>query len=586
MADGSERVRGAFRKAEDVAPIESGGAPPSPPEADGEAEQFRKCALFPLNDFGNGQRFSAYYGQDVMFVPRVAWFCWDGKVWGKDDDKLNVRGLAQKVAARIIDEAAHVSLEDWEIQKLEEEPRLIDLRDEIHAKGTGKTPDDVQEEIKIKEKLDWIARIKRRRGALRADHRKHAKASGNSAKITNMILESTVKQSLDLEALDADPLVINTQSGVLKFEVDRAMQKGLREDGCSDMDGSVSMELLPHAREMRLTKIMDVQYDAAATCPKFDAFMAQIHPDPEIRAFLQRWYGLSMTGLTGEQKLVFQYGDGSNGKSVLADLMANMMADYSATAAIESLTGTQKRSGGEATPDLIPLIGARMVRASEPEEGERLREAEIKKMTGGEPMQMRANYGDTIEVLPQFKLTISGNHKPEIRGTDNGIWRRILLVKFGVIIPDDKQDLELPEKLWEERSGVLNWLIAGLTQYLESGLQEPQSVLAETRAYREESDPVGAFFGACCEFAADAPFMKSAELMKAFKLWQEIEGQSVWTPGTITKRISSRAEKYRDPRTGLQFQKHKSSVSGYLGIRLTKEHSQALDEYDAKQGKL
>jgi len=264
--------------------------------------------------------------------------------------------------------------------------------------------------------------------------------------------------------------------------------------------------------------------------------------------------------------------------------IANMMGEYSATAAIESLTGTQKRSGGEATPDLIPLIGARMVRSSEPEEGERLREAKIKKMTGGEPIQMRANYGDTIEVLPQFKLTISGNHKLEIRGTDNGIWRRILLVKFGVIIPKEERDEDLPDKLWEERSGILNWLIEGLVAYLENGLQEPAVVLNETLAYREESDPIGAFLASCCEFDSEAPFLKSVELMKAYRLWQEQEGQTPWQPSTITARISKRAGKYRDPRTGLQFKKHKNNVSGYLGIRLTEEHSRAMDEHDAKKG--
>jgi len=585
MADGIKQVRAAFKSAESVTQI-GNGAPPPPAEPDGADDLLRKCAQYPLNDFGNGQRFSAYFGQDVMFVPRVAWFCWNGMAWAKDEDKLAVRGLAQKVAAKIVEEVPHVALLDWEMEKVEKEPELQARHGALNSVEGERTAEQCAELIKLNEQLEWIHRIKQRKSKLKSEHRSFAKTTGNTGRIKNLMEESTVKQSRELDDLDADPLVINLESGTLKFTVDRAAQKAALAYAYMTMEGTVSFEVLEHDRAHLLTKMMPVAYDPAATAPKFEAFLAQILPDADVRAFLQRWYGLSMTGLTGEQKLLYQYGDGSNGKSVLVDLIANMMGSYAATAAIESLTGTQKRSGGEATPDLIPLIGARFVRSSEPEEGERLREAEIKKMTGGEPMQMRANYGDTIEVLPKFKLTISGNHKLEIRGTDNGIWRRILLVKFGVIIPDDQQDKTLPDKLWEERSGVLNWLIEGLTHYLESGLQPPDSVLAETKTYREESDPVGAFFGACCEFAADAPFLKSKELMQAFRVWQEIEGQTPWTPSTITKRIASRAEKYRDARTGLQFQKHKASVSGYLGIRITPAHSLEMDKYDATHKKL
>lgn len=583
MADGSDRVREAFNNGENVEPINNGDTPP-PQEQDTKGLH-RKCAQLPLNDFGNGQRFSGYFGGDVMFVPRVSWFCWSGKQWCKDQDILLVRGLAQKVAKEIMAEAEFADLEDWEKEKLECEGHLKVRRDSLDALNKDRTPEQAKELLEVISELVWVDRIKQRKYKLKSDHRNHAKASGNSAKIDNMMKESTVKQSRNLDDLDADPLVLNVNNGILKFTVDRAAQRTMRDDGCSDMEGTVKVTFVPHDRSQMLSKMMPVDYEPDAVCPQYHVFINRILPDREVSYFMQRWYGLSMTGLIGEQKLVYQYGDGSNGKSVLVDLIANMMGEYSATAAIESLTGTQKRSGGEATPDLIPLIGARMVRASEPEEGERLREAEIKKMTGGEPIQMRANYGDTIEVLPKFKLTISGNHKLEIRGTDNGIWRRILLVKFGVIIPKEERDEDLPEKLWAERSGILNWLIEGLVSYLENGLQEPEAVLNETKAYREESDPVGAFFAACCEFDANAPFLKSAELMKAFRLWQTQEGQTPWQPGTITARISKRAGKYRDPVTGLQYHKHKYNVSGYLGVRLTSAHSLALDEYEMKHSK-
>ncbi len=163
------------------------------------------------------------------------------------------------------------------------------------------------------------------------------------------------------------------------------------------------------------------------------------------------------------QKLAFFHGGGANGKSVLVDLMARMFGDYSASARIESLTGKNKKSGSDSQPDLMPLIAARFVRTSEPEDGERLQEGLVKALTGGEPMMIRALYSDFIIFRPIFKLTISGNHLPEIRGGDDGIWRRVMLVNFPVQIPEKKRipKEELDEILWQERSGILNWLIQG-----------------------------------------------------------------------------------------------------------------------------
>jgi putative DNA primase/helicase len=226
----------------------------------------------------------------------------------------------------------------------------------------------------------------------------------------------------------------------------------------------------------------------------------------------------------------------------------------------------------------MPLVGARSARASEPEEGERLQEGMIKEMTGGEKMLVRNLHADFIEVRPHFKLTISGNHKPDIRGTDDGIWRRVLLVPFDVQIPEGQRDDKLIDKLWDERSGILNWLIEGLLDYLEGGLREPDKVIDATADYRADSDPIKSFLQECCQVSGDnCDFLPARSLIDGFNLWQDLRGEGTWGNRTVSLKLKDRAGKYRDGNTGKTFIVGKVSVTGYRGIRFTDEFRDTLD---------
>lgn len=586
MTDNREKVKDAFEAAEDVAPVEGlqppadNAAPPrtpddqsievEPPEAAG--------ARFPLNDTGNGKRFALYFGSDVMPVPRVGWFVWNGTVWQKDVDEIESRRLAQRVANHIIKEIPHLTLEDWQIRELDREAQLRQREatlESIDAKD--RTAEQAVELEDTRQSLVWIRKIKDRRSGMKSDHRSFAKTSGNKARIDALMAESTVDLAKPLDALDADPLAINTQSGVLKFKV-----TGGPGEGFSKM---AELALEKHNREQLITKIMPLEYDPEAKAPLFDEFLERVQPSAEMRAFLQRWFGLSMTALTGEQKFAFLYGAGANGKSVLVDLMAKMLGDYAATAKIESLTGRNRRGGGDATPDLIPLVGARLVRASEPDEGERLQEGMIKELTGGEPILVRALHSDFVEVHPHFKLTISGNHKPDIRGTDDGIWRRVLLVPFDVQIPKAERDERLGEKLWRERAGIFNWLVEGLIDYLEGGLQEPKDVLDATLEYRSDSDPIGTFLADCCLVSGDPDdFTTARDLMDGFNLWLDQKGEGMWGSRTVSLQLKARAGRYRDPHTRKTFTPGKQRVTGYRGVKFQDMFQRDFDEAPRNAG--
>jgi putative DNA primase/helicase len=543
------------------------GALPPPPE-DGSPEPEREAAALPLNDTGNGARFRLYHGADAIFVPRVGWHIWDGLRWLRDDDRIAVRTRAQTVSERMQREVPHVRLADTEMEILAAEPEARATERRVTALEAP-SPEDRAELVRARELLAACGEMRTRLSKRRGEHRRAAKAAGNSNSITNMLTEAGVHLARTVEALDAEPLEVNTLSGVLRFTQTRA----------EGMAPVAAVELVPHAREGLHTKLVPVDHDPDAGAPLFTAFLERVQPSGEMRRFLQRWLGLSMTALTGEQKLAFLYGHGANGKSVLMDLMGRMMGDYAATAKIESLTGTSRRGGGDATPDLVPLMGARMVRASEPEQGEKLREGIIKELTGGEPLLVRALHSDFVEVKPRFKLTLSGNHKPEIRGTDEGIWRRVLLVPFDVQIPPEERDPDLGEKLWAERSGILNWMIEGLLDYLEGGLQEPEAVLDATRAYRAESDPVGTFLtDATVVSGQETDFIASRELIEAFNFWLEDRGETRWGGRTVSLRLKDKAGRWRHPASGLTFAAGKNVVTGYRGIRFADTFARRMAE--------
>lgn len=590
MTDGRDQIRASFEAAEDV-DLPEGTVPddvgqtddmPPPPPHDGpddapppEAEG----AKLPLNDTGNGKRFERYYGQEAMIVPRVGWHVWDKKRWRLDADNIYVRRLGQRVQEHVVREIPYLTLEDWQIREIEGEPQVRARYAALMAQGDDSLSAEEKTELEdLTQKLIWIRKLKDRRSAIKTEHRSFAKTTGNKGRIDALLSEATAHMAREVEDLDADPLTVNTEAGVLRFAVDPGGEGASR---------TATVTLEPHAREMPvpgrdrpqlITRMMPVWYDPKAKCPNFDKFLERVQPSAEMRAFLQRWLALSMTGLK-IQRFAFFYGSGANGKSVLVDLIAKMLGDYSHSAKIESFTGRNRRGGGDATPDIFPLMGARMVRASEPEEGERLQEGLIKELTGGEPILVRQLHADFIEVHPFFKLTMSGNHKPDIRGTDDGIWRRVLLVPFDVQIPESERDEKLGEKLFAERAGILNWLVEGLLSYLEGGLQEPQQVLDATLGYRADSDPIGSFLADACLVTGDpGDFLLAREIIQGFNLWLDMRGEGMWGERTVSLKFRDLVDRYRDPRTGKTYSRAKRKATGYSGIRFDDFFRRELDE--------
>jgi len=189
--------------------------------------------------------------------------------------------------------------------------------------------------------------------------------------------------------------------------------------------------------------------------------------------------GYSLTADISEQVLFFLYGTGQNGKSTFAECLKHLFGNYmiKATTALYTLN----RHANEPLTEIARLVGKRLVTGSETEEDARLAESRVKDITGGDTLTGRELYCPAFNFLPTHKLWIYGNHRPDVRGNDHGIWRRIKLIPFEVQIPDEEKDPQLLEKFLQELPGILNWAIKGCLDWKKNGLGTPSVVTEANR---------------------------------------------------------------------------------------------------------
>jgi putative DNA primase/helicase len=369
-------------------------------------------------------------------------------------------------------------------------------------------------------------------------------ASAKTVAAVERLARSDRRIAATIDQWDADPWLLNTPQGVIDLRT-----------------GTMGA----HRAADYMTKLTAT--GPRGDCPRFLAFLDKITgADPELIAYLRRALGYALTGIVREHALFFGYGTGANGKSVLLSTVAGLLGDYHKTAPIETFTA----SNTDRHPtDLAMLRGARLVTATETEEGRQWAESRIKSLTGGDRVSARFMRQDFFEFMPQFKLFIAGNHRPGLRSVDEAIRRRFHLVPFAVTIPADERDSELTEKMKAEWPGILAWIIEGCLEWQSEGLAAPQAVTAATAEYLESEDTIVAWIEERCERDPNA-WTSSAVLFASWASWATKAGEALGSQKKFCQKLRDR-----------HFHKHDVTAGrGFKGLRiLPQEGSEATWDY-------
>lgn len=487
------------------------GAEEAGPPAPGADKDFElELAALPRNDTGNAERFIARRGRDFLWVKDAGWYAWDDRRWDFAGAEVSVRLASDQVAEAMEHEA-----------------------EAVEAEGAFPGEKPAQTEERIAKAFKW------------------AVTSGNGTRLAAMRESAAAKLARRQDELDDRPFLFNAANCTLEL-------------GQPDADGKVDVVKRAHRRADLLTRCSPIAYDpAAAAAPVFRAFLDRFLPDKEVQTFLQSYLGYCLTGSIEEQCLVLMHGEGSNGKSTFVDLMAWILGDYSMLIPIGSLLLNDRKGGSEASPDLARLPGARLVRSSEPKQGATFDESLLKQLTSGEPIAVRHLNKGFFDFRPTFKLILSFNRRPNVRGDDDGIWRRLFMVPWKIKIKRDQADKKFIEKLKPEGAAILNWLLDGYRIWREKGLVVPEAVRAATDEYRQESDRLGNFLDATCMITgSDKDVESSHDLFTAFAAWCRENALDPMSQTAFGRRMSERP----------MITKIRHGTIRYQGIKLVERH--------------
>jgi putative DNA primase/helicase len=338
------------------------------------------------------------------------------------------------------------------------------------------------------------------------------------------------KIAVTVDYWDADLWSIGTPGGTVDLQTGK-LRESNRNDG--------------------ITKTTSIA-PAAADCPRWLQFLRETTGnDDELIRFLQQWCGYCLTGSTREHALVFVYGPGGNGKSVFLNVVNAIMKDYARTAGMATFTASKF---DRHPTEIAMLNGARLVTASETEEGRPWAEARIKQLTGGDPITAHFMRQDDFTFTPQFKLMIVGNHKPVLHNVDDASRRRFNIVPF--MRKPERPDPDLERKLiLEEAGSILQWMVKGCIDWQQNGLIRPAAVQAATEAYFSDQDLFGQWIEDCCDVRMDRGpnfiWDKSADLFDSWTEYAAKAGENAGTKKSFGQEMQRRGfEPYRQPSVG------------------------------------
>lgn len=468
-------------------------------------------AIHPCSDQANANRLVRSFKTRIMVVGGV-WYAWSGKFWETSEGAIYNIGMRLSAMVQREVDALRAALV----------PRVLDwARAVAEDEGLAFNEADFDADRWIGDQVALapakrVAELAEDIGTIAARMKWGAKCESKATLDAALLLAKKVLE-VDPDKVDADPWLLNCPNGTVDLRTGA---------------------LKPHDPADRITRMTPVEYDPAAAAPAFERALAMITCEDQAAArpvadFLQRWFGYCITGSVTEQKFVVHWGSGGNGKSLLLETLSNVVGAYASTAAPGLLTGEGERN----LAAIADLMGRRMVTASESDEGANLREGQVKQITGSDKLKGRHLYAQLVEFNPTHKVQLLTNHKPVVKGTDEGIWRRVLLVpyraRFGSAAEvatgsaNHIKDTGLLTALAAEYPGILAWLVRGAMEWHCGGLREPDVVRVASNDYRAAQDRIATFLRDECETGVDFEIPLNSEAMfgerpaiyRAYKDW-------------------------------------------------------------------
>lgn len=418
------------------------------------------------------------------------------------------------------------------------------------VRWNGKHFEDDAEEAYAMRQMRKIAYSWYERGvtATKEDHKFEAEAMKrfSRASLSTKMLKASLAQAKIAEGIltdagrfDTDPMLLNTQNGIVDLKTG---------------------ELKPHEPAMMMSKICNASYNPNAGAPMWDKFLNDAFlGKKDVIDFVRRWLGYCLTGKTDEQKYVIAWGEGGNGKTTLFGIMEWLLGSYALK--MDSSTITAKRDKSEVNPGLAQVPGARMIICTEWNDTARPDETLLKDLTGKETIKTRTLYQTPFSFMPQCKINIFGNDRPDIHGTDTATWRRPLLVPFEADFNGPNRIRDMDKRLEAEADGILADLVRGCLEWQQQGLNPPNEIIEATKGYREDQDDVAQFIADYCEVIDQGRI--SVETF--FKAYQHFGGRGF--KDKLGKQMKSK---------GFKSSPHPKFGRQYHGLKLKDEVEQAI----------
>jgi putative DNA primase/helicase len=375
---------------------------------------------------------------------------------------------------------------------------------------------------------------------------KEALALGDRRNISDFLALAKVDEHilLSVSQLDNDPWLVGTRNAVIELKTGTVRE---------------------YSRDDYITRTLGCEVDPQATCPRWEQFMEEIFPDSELRRYVHKAIGYTLTGDTSEQCFFFCCGTGHNGKSKFIKTIEHVLGELSSRAGKGIVAASYR--GDYPLRELADIVGARLILASETEEGERVNKGVIKDLTGSDSLRTEHKYERAFSFRAVGKLWICGNHKPIIRGTDGGIWGRVRLVPFKEKFEGERDDRNLGDKLRAEAPGILNWMVQGCLLWQKEGLKPPKAVATAIADYRAEEDTLAEFLAECTADMLPGGSVAHGALFECYRKWATTNGLRY----PLTSRLLARRLRER----GLRDTKDSEGNLRWVGFQL-----KGMDETD------